>query len=150
MMEIRKDQDLFTFEGSGIVNPVNTDGFMGKGLALDFKKRLPTNYFRYRAACDDGSLVMGGVIAHVYHMNGSDKHVINVPTKTHFRNRSVLTDIAVTIGTLVDYGKEHELESMGLPMIGTGLGGLARQDVYDIMKEQFTAEGVDTTFVVYV
>jgi O-acetyl-ADP-ribose deacetylase (regulator of RNase III) len=44
--------DLFAVEVEAIVNPVNTRGVMGKGLALAFKKKFPDAFRAYAKACE--------------------------------------------------------------------------------------------------
>jgi len=41
--------DLFASSAQTLVNTINTVGVMGKGIALEFKKRFPCN----RRAADD-------------------------------------------------------------------------------------------------
>jgi O-acetyl-ADP-ribose deacetylase (regulator of RNase III) len=43
--------DIFTSDAEAIVNTVNCLGAMGKGIALEFKKRYPDLYAAYRQAC---------------------------------------------------------------------------------------------------
>ena len=43
--------NIFDSKMQTLVNPVNTFGAMGKGLALHFKKRYPEYYEAYRRAC---------------------------------------------------------------------------------------------------
>lgn len=40
--------DIFDSPAQTIVNPINTVGVMGKGLALSFKKRYPEMFESYR------------------------------------------------------------------------------------------------------
>src|SRR5690606_11050218 len=42
--------DLLSAETDALVNTVNTVGVMGKGIALQFKKRFPGNFKAYAAA----------------------------------------------------------------------------------------------------
>ena len=42
---------VFDYDTQAIINTVNTVGVMGKGLALEFKKRYPDNYLQYKNAC---------------------------------------------------------------------------------------------------
>ena len=46
MIQYRKG-DIFESEASALINPVNTDGVMGKGLAFQFKKLYPDNLNNY-------------------------------------------------------------------------------------------------------
>ena len=63
MIELRQDADLFTIaDADALMNPVNTQGVMGKGLALEFKRRFPHSYKAYRAACQRGELRPGVVL----------------------------------------------------------------------------------------
>ena len=50
MIEVRKG-DLFASEAQAIVNTVNCVGVMGKGIALEFKKRYPEMYSEYALLC---------------------------------------------------------------------------------------------------
>ena len=36
--------NLFDSDAQALVNTVNTEGVMGKGIALQFKERFPDNY----------------------------------------------------------------------------------------------------------
>lgn len=46
--------DIFESEAQTIVNPVNTVGVMGKGLALSFKEKYPEMFKNYREICMKG------------------------------------------------------------------------------------------------
>lgn len=43
--------NLLEAPAEALVNTVNTVGVMGKGIALMFKKRFPSNMVQYAAAC---------------------------------------------------------------------------------------------------
>ena len=43
--------DLFTSRAQTLVNTVNCVGVMGKGIALEFKKRYPAMFEDYVARC---------------------------------------------------------------------------------------------------
>ena len=55
-------RDIFQTTAMAIVNPVNTEGVMGKGLAFEFKKRYPEAFREYEIACRYGVLVPGKCI----------------------------------------------------------------------------------------
>lgn len=124
MYVIRKG-NLFEASEQAIVNPVNCVGIDGKGLALAFKKRYPANSVAYREACKQGSLHIGKV--HVFD-NGSDasgtRYIVNFPTKDHWRNPSKLEYIDKGLCALHTALKDRHISSVGLPMLGAGLGGL--------------------------
>jgi O-acetyl-ADP-ribose deacetylase (regulator of RNase III) len=51
MVEVRKSGDLFDCGAHAIVNTVNCVGVMGKGIALEFKKRYPAMFTEYAKLC---------------------------------------------------------------------------------------------------
>jgi O-acetyl-ADP-ribose deacetylase (regulator of RNase III) len=51
--------DIFASPMQTLVNPVNTVGVMGKGLALKFKEKYPEMFSFYRRLCTDGDLDIG-------------------------------------------------------------------------------------------
>ena len=48
--------DIFSSPAQTIVNTVNTVGVMGKGIALEFKKRYPNMFDKYKTACEKKKL----------------------------------------------------------------------------------------------
>ena len=48
--------NILRSEAEALVNTVNCVGFMGKGIALQFKKAHPDNYEAYRKACEAGAV----------------------------------------------------------------------------------------------
>src|SRR2546427_13031693 len=85
--------NLLDAEVDALVNTVNTEGVMGKGVALQFRRASPANYNAYRAACDRGDVVMGRM--HVYDIGHLERPrwIINFPTKRRWRSKSRLQDI---------------------------------------------------------
>ena len=87
--------DLLEQRVDAIVNTVNTVGVMGKGIALQFKRKWPANLKAYEAACNRGQVVPGKMF--VFDNGGlvEPKFIINFPTKRHWRQPSRLADIEV-------------------------------------------------------
>lgn len=50
--------DLFDSSAQTLVNTVNCVGAMGKGIALEFKKRYPAMYKRYKELCEQGYITV--------------------------------------------------------------------------------------------
>ena len=48
--------NLLRADAEALVNTVNCVGFMGKGIALQFKKAYPANFEAYRKACAAGDV----------------------------------------------------------------------------------------------
>lgn len=63
MMQL-KQGDILSADVEAIVNTVNCVGVMGKGIALQFKMKYPDNYSFYKKKCDQGSMIIGRVLAY--------------------------------------------------------------------------------------
>ena len=60
LRQIKYDKgDIFKSKAQTIVNPVNCEGYMGKGLALAFKERYPDMFVLYQKECRTGKLRIG-------------------------------------------------------------------------------------------
>ena len=53
--------NLLTQDVDALVNTVNTEGIMGKGIALQFKKAWPAMFKDYEAACKRGDVALPDV-----------------------------------------------------------------------------------------
>ena len=56
---IVKIGDLFESKAKTLVNTINCVGVMGKGVALEFKKRYPSMFSEYVALCQSGYVKPG-------------------------------------------------------------------------------------------
>ena len=112
-------------EAQALVNTVNTVGVMGKGIALQFKEAFPHNNKIYINACKHKELEPGKLLA-VWDNNLllGKKLIINFPTKIHWRHPSKYEYIEKGLVALVELIKEKNIESIALPPLGCGNGGL--------------------------
>ncbi|MEG1459181.1 MAG: macro domain-containing protein [Acetivibrio sp.] len=53
--------NIFESGADCLVNTVNCEGFMGKGIAYQFKMRFPQNNLDYVKACKSGMLHIGAI-----------------------------------------------------------------------------------------
>jgi O-acetyl-ADP-ribose deacetylase (regulator of RNase III) len=121
--------DLLGDSVEAIVNTVNTEGVMGKGIALQFKNRFPANYEAYRAACKRGEVQLGSMFVFDTGALAGPRYIINFPTKGHWRSNSKLVDVRVGLGDLVRIIDELNIRSIAVPPLGCGLGGLDWNEV---------------------
>lgn len=103
-----------------LVNPVNTVGVMGKGLALAFKQNYPINFKLYKKACENNELQVGKIFTTVE----KERYIINFPTKQHWRAKSQLEWIINGLQDLRLFLKTQKITSIAIPALGAGLGGL--------------------------
>lgn len=111
---------IFSSPARVLVNTVNTVGVMGKGIALEFKKRYPAMYERYRDLCMAGELSVG----RLWLWRHADRWVLNFPTKKHWRNPSKPEYIEAGLKKFVDTYRIQGIDSISFPLLGCGNGGL--------------------------
>ena len=116
-------QDIFQQAAEALVNPVNTEGVMGKGLALQFRRRFPAIYGEYLRACRHGQLRIGAI--HVVESGLTmPRLILHFPTKRSWRRPSHLTYIEQGTSDLRQQILLHNITSIAIPPLGCGLGGL--------------------------
>lgn len=120
-MLVTKMGDLFDSDAQTLVNTVNTVGVMGKGVALEFKKRFPEMYDNYVQRCRRGQVHLGQ--PYLYR-RGSPPWILNFPTKDHWRSVSRLSDIVAGLDYLERHYRAWGIESLAVPPLGCGNGGL--------------------------
>lgn len=128
MVEYKRG-DVLAEPAEALVNTVNCVGVMGRGLALQFKKAFPGNFKAYEAACRRGELEPGRMFVFETGALTSPRYIINFPTKRHWRGRSRIEDIEAGLKALVEEIRRRQIQSIALPALGAGLGGLEWTDV---------------------
>ncbi|MDX1927892.1 MAG: macro domain-containing protein, partial [Pirellulaceae bacterium] len=113
--------DLFNSDCQTITNATNCVGVMGKGIALEFKRRFPEMYADYIRRFRDKELRLGE--PYVY-KSATGHWILNFPTKNHWRQRSKLSDIQSGLDFLASHIEEWGICSIAIPPLGCGLGGL--------------------------
>ena len=144
MMIEYRNGNLFEVETEAIVNTVNCVGIMGRGIALQFKKRFPENFKFYETACKNQEVLPGRMLVFRTGNMVNPKFIINFPTKRHWRGNSRIEDIESGLAALREVIVQNNITSVAIPPLGCGLGGLnwnvvkakieaALQDLPDVM-----------------
>jgi O-acetyl-ADP-ribose deacetylase (regulator of RNase III) len=130
--------NLIEADVEALVNSVNCEGYMGKGIALQFKKAFPENFKSYQRACRAGEVQPGRM--HVYSTGTmtNPRYIINFPTKRQWRAKSRLEDIRAGLRALVEEVRARAISSIAVPPLGCGLGGLRWGEVKPIIEDAFT------------
>jgi len=121
MIQAVRVGDLLGSEAQTLVNTVNCVGVMGKGIALDFKRRFPEMYEDYVRRCAAGQVKLGEPYLYKHLL---PPWVLNFPTKQDWRSVSRLGDIVRGLEYLEKHYKEWGIESLAVPPLGCGSGGL--------------------------
>ena len=122
-MITQKTGNIIDEEVDALVNTVNCVGFMGRGIALQFKKAFPENNKLYVAACKRREVQPGRMF--VFQTSRiAPRYIINFPTKRHWRGKSRMEDIDAGLVALVEEIRARDIRSIAIPPLGSGLGGL--------------------------
>jgi O-acetyl-ADP-ribose deacetylase (regulator of RNase III) len=123
MIELTKG-NLLEADAEALVNTVNCVGFMGKGIALQFRQAFPENFEAYRRICDKGELQPGRMFVFETRSMVGPRFIINFPTKRHWKGKSRIEDIDAGLDALIEEVVRLGIKSIAVPPLGCGLGGL--------------------------
>lgn len=84
--------NLLQADAEALVNTVNTVGYMGKGIALQFKQAFPDNFTAYARAAKAGEIQPGRMFVFRTGLVTNPRFIINFPTKRHWRGQSRIED----------------------------------------------------------
>lgn len=139
-MIIYSDTTVFNVDAKAIVNTVNCVGFMGAGIALEFKLRYPKMFKDYERKCEEKKIITGKVN---YFKNENGSTIINFPTKWHFRHPSKLIWIEQGLQHFVDTYDKNIFSSVAFPKLGAGNGGLNWNEVKSLMEKYLSNLDID-------
>src|SRR6185295_12242347 len=121
-MEFTKG-NILRADTEAIVNTVNCVGFMGRGIAAQFKRAYPENFKAYEAACKRKEVVPGKMFVFATGQLTNPRFILNFPTKRHWRGKSRIEDIESGLAALVKEVRARSIKSIAVPPLGCGLGG---------------------------
>lgn len=143
MIHYRKG-NIFDTEAEALVNTVNLVGVMGKGIALQFKKIFPNNFKIYKKACQEGHIDIGKVlVVKDTNLNIGEKFIVNFPTKRHWKNSSEYEYIEAGLDSLVASVHQFNIESIAIPPLGAGNGGLQWKRVKELIEDRLADIDID-------
>lgn len=128
--------DMFNSKCEALVNPVNTKGVMGKGLALTFKTKYPAHFENYKRACKSGEMTTEKVLAY-QEINGP--MIICLATKADWRDSSKIEYVSAGLDDLANQIKALGIRSVAIPKLGCGLGGLDWGKVRPLIVKKMSA-----------
>lgn len=138
MIELTRG-NLLEAPAEALVNTVNCVGYMGKGIALQFKQAFPANFKHYETACHAGDMVPGKMMIHDNGGLVNPRYIINFPTKRHWKGKSRIEDIESGLKALVADVQRLGIRSIAVPPLGCGLGGLEWRVVRLMIEQAFAS-----------
>ncbi len=140
MMRVQYQKgDIFDSKAQVIVNTVNCEGVMGKGLALAFKERYPAMFAVYQQDCKAGKLRIGRPTLY----KASTPWILNFPTKDHWRPPSKLEYLEKGLEYLVANYQKAGIQSIAFPKLGAQNGKLSWDDVGPLMAKYLSQLDID-------
>lgn len=130
---------LKQYDVDAIVNTVNCVGVMGKGIALQFKKKWPENFKAYANACDSGIVKPGKMFIYNAGALATPNYIVNFPTKKHWKGKSQVKYIQDGLKDLIEQIKILKISSIAVPPLGCGNGGLDWEQVKPLIINAFSA-----------
>ncbi len=137
--------DLLKSSAEALVNTVNCEGYMGKGIAYQFKLQYPENNIDYVNACKKGTLRVGKL--HYFREKG--KVIINFPTKDKWRANSKIEYIKDGLDELVLLISNLKIKTIAIPPLGSGNGGLIWSEVKCLIEQKLSVLSNDIQIYIY-
>ena len=106
---------------------------MGKGIAATFKHTYPDMYMTYRHYCETQQLQIGKLYLH----KTPHKHILNFPTKRHWRQPSRPDYIERGLRTFAYTYASKGITSIAFPALGCGNGELDYESQVRPLMEQY-------------
>lgn len=131
--------NLLSADAEALVNTVNCVGVMGKGVALQFKQAYPDMAKAYARACERAEVQPGRMLVWHTEQLKNPRYIINFPTKTHWIGKSKYDYITSGLSALVDQVRSLGIQSIAVPPLGCGNGGLDWAKVRPMIERAFAA-----------
>lgn len=126
-MITERQGNLFTSQAHAFGHGVNTHGFMGAGIALQFKMMYPQMYRAYKDRCENKRLNPGGV--YVWPTDSQPAFIYNIASQDMPGPHARLEWLLEGLTTTFDHAVAHNLASIAIPQIGCGIGGLDFEEI---------------------
>lgn len=123
---------MFFQDAQAIVVPANLLGTMGAGVAKAVAMRYKACLAPYRAACKDGRFAVGRTWAYDRGDAARPRWIVFVATKRDWRDLSDIADVEAGLRDLARFLAENEVQTVAVPALGTGYGGLDEADVFPL------------------
>lgn len=124
-----KTGDIFQSSAGAIGHGVNTRGLMGAGIARQFRQKYPDMYQAYYESCADGSLRPGGV----FPWKAPGRVIMNIASQQE-PGASASYDMLISgVKIALEWCDTYGIETLALPRIGSGIGGLDEAVVEGIL-----------------
>jgi O-acetyl-ADP-ribose deacetylase (regulator of RNase III) len=139
--------DLFDQDVKAIGHGVNCQGLMGAGLAVSFRNRYTKMFGHYQDLCAHQGLYPGSVLA--WYDPPTDQFIYNLASQ-RLPGKNAQTDwLRASLAKMYAHAYYFGVDSIALPWVGCGIGGLNTTQVRAVFKEMSeTPVGKDIKLVI--
>ena len=132
--------DLFTnrYGCQALAHGCNCKGSMGAGIAVGFRERYPEMYEEYRRRCKATPRELNP--GDVFFWKADDKpSIFNLATQEdYWRSRATYPAIEQVLQTMKQLADRENIQTIAMPRIGSGYGGLSWRKVKVIVEQIFS------------
>ncbi len=123
--------NLFASRAQCVVNTVNCVGVMGKGVALEFRRRFPEMYEEYARVCAAGNLRPGQILPY----RKASPWVLNFAVKRDWKFPSRLEWVEQCLTSFAAKYRSLGIKSVAMPWLGAMNGGLDWPTVHRMIRK---------------
>lgn len=110
---------------------------MGKGIALEFRRRFPDMYEAYKNVCERGDLRPGNILPY----RKSKPWVLNFAVKDDWKHPSKVIWIEQCLEKFCDWYPKVGLKSVAFPWMGAMNGGIPLEKIQQITRRYLSTLG---------
>lgn len=138
--------DMFATPGLGaLAHGCNTHGFMNAGLARSMRLKYPEMYDEYKDMCHRGLFKLDDVYRY---WDKTGIYIFNLATQNAPGPNADLASVGNTVWEALRQCKWLGVATLGLPLVGSGIGGLDRDEVLEVLL-QCSRGNPDTQLVIF-
>ena len=112
-----------------LVNTVNCVESWVEVSRFNSRELFPENFKAYAKACKREEVRPGRIFVFETGQLANPRYIFNFPTKRHWRGKSRIEDIELGLKALVHEIRVRRVQSVAIPPLGSGLGGLDWNEV---------------------
>ena len=132
--------NLFASNAMALVNTVNCVGAMGKGIALEFRRRFPEMFRQYQIDCDKKILVPG----RIYSYMSKDRLILNFAIKDNWKYPSKIQWIEACLKQFAAHYQKKGIDTIAFPWMGAENGGIPLEIIQAVMRKHLQPlEGIE-------
>ena len=127
--------NIFNSNAEALVNTVNCKGVMGRGIALEFRRRFPKMFTQYKIDCETGLYNPGNA----YWFEERGRKIINCTVKDDWKQPSKMIWVSDCLDQIVEKVRSKLIQSLAMPLMGTQNGKLPIHQVHQLMLKKLEA-----------